>query len=83
MRTAPFASGFFVGDYQGLSATLTPFFVIANSGNQANRTDVFAALGGEDQTGDQATGDNAGQVNAQPQAARDRIRSHREVRGGR
>ena len=83
MRTAPFASGFFVGDYQGLSATLTPFFVAANSGNTANRTDVFAALGGEDQTGDQVGGDNAGQVNAQPQAAQVRIRSHREARAGR
>jgi len=83
MRTAPYASGFFVGDYQGLSATLTPFFVIANSGSPGNRTDVFAALGGDDQTGDQAGGDNAGQVNAQPRAARDRIRFHREVRGGR
>jgi hypothetical protein len=44
MRTAPDAGGFFVGDYEGLtpSAEFTPFFVAANSGNTANRTDVFA-----------------------------------------
>jgi hypothetical protein len=44
MRTAPDAGGFFTGDYEGLtpSAEFTPFFVAANSGNLANRTDVFA-----------------------------------------
>ena len=84
VRTAPFASGFFLGDYEGLSSTLTPFFVAANSGNSANRTDVFAAIGAEDQTGDQSGANNAQQVNAQPQTSTsDRIRSHREVRGGR
>ena len=44
MLTAPFADGFFVGDYEGLTAvgtTFHPFFVAANSGNTANRTDVF------------------------------------------
>ncbi len=44
MLTAPFAVGFFVGDYEGLATTGTtfrPFFVQANSGNTANRTDVF------------------------------------------
>ncbi|TME09184.1 MAG: exo-alpha-sialidase [Chloroflexi bacterium] len=44
MLTAPFASGFFVGDYEGLTAvgtTFHPFFVQANSGNTSNRTDVF------------------------------------------
>jgi hypothetical protein len=44
MLTAPFARGFFVGDYEGLETTGTefvPFFVQANSGNTANRTDVF------------------------------------------
>jgi hypothetical protein len=44
MLTAPFASGFFVGDYEGLTAvgtTFHPFFVAANSGNTSNRTDVF------------------------------------------
>jgi hypothetical protein len=45
MLTAPFARGFFVGDYEGLTASggvFHPFFVQANSGNTANRTDVFA-----------------------------------------
>ncbi|MEM5437696.1 sialidase family protein [Paraburkholderia diazotrophica] len=46
MRTAPFAEGYFVGDYQGLDVRGTnfvPFFVQTNSGNTANPTDVFAA----------------------------------------
>jgi hypothetical protein len=45
MRTAPFANGFFVGDYEGLTSAggrFLPVFVAANSGNLANRTDVFA-----------------------------------------
>lgn len=44
MKTAPVASGFFVGDYEGLAAmgsVFVPFFVQANSGNTRNRTDVF------------------------------------------
>ena len=44
MKTAPVARGFFVGDYEGLTAvgtTFHPFFVAANSGNLSNRTDVF------------------------------------------
>jgi hypothetical protein len=44
IKTAPNARGFFVGDYQGLSAVgnnFLPFFVQANSGNITNRTDVF------------------------------------------
>jgi hypothetical protein len=46
MLTAPFAGGFFVGDYEGIDTSATsfvPFFVQANSGNSANRTDVFTA----------------------------------------
>jgi BNR repeat-like domain len=46
MKTAPISRGFFVGDYQGLDVmgtTFVPFFVQTNSGNTANRTDVFAA----------------------------------------
>jgi hypothetical protein len=45
MRTAPDALGFFVGDYVGLNAVRRPFttaFALANSGNLANRTDVFS-----------------------------------------
>jgi hypothetical protein len=46
MRTAPVARGFFTGDYEGLapSAEFSPFFVAANSGDLANRTDVFSTL---------------------------------------
>ncbi len=46
MKTAPIARGYFIGDYSGLDARATsflPFFVQTNSGNTANRTDVFAA----------------------------------------
>jgi hypothetical protein len=44
MLNAPFAEGFFVGDYEGLdtsSTTFQPFFVQANDEDKANRTDVF------------------------------------------
>jgi hypothetical protein len=44
MKTAPFAGGFFVGDYEGLAtiaSNFIPLFVQANTGNTANRTDVF------------------------------------------
>lgn len=48
MLTAPLTgSGFFVGDYEGLTtigATFEPFFVQANSGNLSNRTDVFTTF---------------------------------------
>jgi hypothetical protein len=47
MRTAPDANGFFVGDYEGLATSGRRFasvFVTANSGNLANRTDVFSTL---------------------------------------
>jgi hypothetical protein len=46
MRTAPFAEGFFVGDYEGLTSMqrrFVPGFVAANSGNADNRTDLFSA----------------------------------------
>ena len=45
MRTAPDANGFFVGDYEGLTSAdkrFLPVFVTANSGDLANRTDVFS-----------------------------------------
>ena len=44
MLNAPFAGGFFVGDYEGIAtigATFLPFFVQTNDGNTTNRTDVF------------------------------------------
>ena len=49
MRTAPFARGFFVGDYEGLTSvgdTFIPFFVQTNSGNLTNRTDAFETAAG-------------------------------------
>jgi hypothetical protein len=45
MRTAPDALGFFVGDYEGLTSAnqvFYPFFVQANTGKLANRTDGFS-----------------------------------------
>ena len=46
IRSAPTTDrGYFVGDYQGLvasGATFLPFFVLANNGNTASRSDVFA-----------------------------------------
>jgi hypothetical protein len=44
MRTAPFALGYFVGDYTGLShfgSRFDSLWVGANDGDLANRTDVF------------------------------------------
>jgi len=46
LTTAPFAGGYFLGDYQGLVSSYNvfiPFFVKTNSGNFSNRNDVFAA----------------------------------------
>ena len=48
METAPIARGYFLGDYEGLTAvgsdsnTFLPFYVQTNTGNTANRSDVFA-----------------------------------------
>jgi hypothetical protein len=78
MRTAPDAGGFFVGDYEGLSASLVPFFGMTNSGSTANRTDIFAALSEEnDEQGGQV------QLNTKPKSARERIKAHREVHADR
>lgn len=46
METAPDARGYFAGDYEGLAragSSFVAFFVMANDGNLANRTDVFAS----------------------------------------
>ncbi len=46
LATAPFAGGYFLGDYQSLVSSrnvFIPFFVKTNSGDFSNRTDVFAA----------------------------------------
>ena len=47
MLIAPFAGGFFVGDYEALTTigtTFEPFFVQTNDENKDNRTDVFTAF---------------------------------------
>ncbi len=47
METAPFAVGLFVGDYEGFASIgngFLAFFVQTNTGDTANRTDVFAAM---------------------------------------
>ena len=47
MLIAPFAGGFFVGDYEALTTigtTFEPFFVQTNDDNTSNRTDVFTAF---------------------------------------
>ncbi len=44
LLTAPYADGYFLGDYQGLvtsGTTFRPFYAAANSGNRANPTDIF------------------------------------------
>ena len=49
MRTAPFAEGYFVGDYEGLDNAgnaFTPLFVIANNGNASNPTDALFRTAG-------------------------------------
>lgn len=46
LSLAPIARGFFLGDYMGLvsaGSNFFPFFTRTNSGNVANRTDVFVA----------------------------------------
>jgi hypothetical protein len=45
LATAPVARGYFLGDYQGLASAdnvFVPVYVRTNSGDTANRTDVFA-----------------------------------------
>jgi hypothetical protein len=47
LATAPIAEGLFLGDYQALGSVgeaFLPFYVQTNSGDLANRTDVFANL---------------------------------------
>jgi hypothetical protein len=94
MRTAPFASGFFVGDYQGLSHTreaFFPFFVMANSGHLNNRTDVFAATSERERANEGNLDESEGAAvtaddttvapdASRPRSARDLVRSHRRGR---
>jgi hypothetical protein len=50
MRAAPYASGYFVGDYEGLDSfgnTFTPFFVQATGSGPFNQlTDAFYSTAG-------------------------------------
>jgi hypothetical protein len=49
MRTAPYARGYFLGDYEGLSHSgnlFDAFFIKANDGNAANQTDGFFTKSG-------------------------------------
>ena len=79
MTTAPISGGYFVGDYQGLGhqdESFLPFFVMANSGNLSNRTDVFAPV--SEETEDR--GREHEEINAMPQSLKERVQSHRERR---
>jgi hypothetical protein len=75
MRTAPDAGGFFVGDYEGLSSLssllplFVPFFVMTNSGNLSNRTDVFAASPVDEGPGDASAIAPATEATSQAQSA--------------
>jgi hypothetical protein len=83
MRTAPVARGFFVGDYEGLASVgeaFLPVFVMTNSGNVQNRTDVFAAVPRQEQAGNtpsQAV--PVEQVNTNPATRQALVQSHRET----
>jgi hypothetical protein len=80
MRTAPNASGFFTGDYEGLAhgeEGFVPFMVLANSGNLSNRTDVFVVPGEGDDRGDAV---NQQESTAPARSWQERINSHRESR---
>jgi hypothetical protein len=49
MRSAPYAAGYFVGDYEGLDNfgnTFTPFFVQANGTHANPLTDAFYSTAG-------------------------------------
>lgn len=77
MVTAPYADGYFVGDYEVLGHqddTFLPFFAQANSGHLWNRTDVFAAV----TAGAASLGNGHAEVNARPRGLRERVESHRE-----
>ena len=76
MVTAPNARGYFVGDYEGMTTELMPFFVQANSGNLSNRTDVFAALAPDQNNDTAGSGQQSGGGSTN---THERIRAHREV----
>jgi hypothetical protein len=62
LSTAPDALGLFLGDYHALTsigATFVPLYVRTNSGNLANRTDVFAGLANSTGTAAKSAASNA------------------------
>jgi len=78
MTNAPISRGYFLGDYEALThqgESFLPFFVMTNTGNTANPTDVFAALKGEDAT---AEGNGHVEINSNPQSFATRLKAHRE-----
>ena len=70
-----------MGDYEGLTTELMPFFVQANSGNTTNRTDVFAALAPGDNN--DTSGNSSQQSGGGSQSTHQRITAHREVHANR
>jgi len=49
IESAPVSRGYFLGDYEGLTSSgnrFLPFFIQANTGNTANRTDAFSTFVG-------------------------------------
>ena len=80
---APNASGLFLGDYQGLSgdgSTFVALYARTNTGDTANRTDVFAdRVNGDAIASSGTVAGSAAQKTAVPvwtQAAEDRVAKH-------
>ncbi len=74
-------SGIFLGDYQGIVARgdfFTPMYVLANSGNTSNRTDVFVTL--QEEEGDTSWNGHV-EHNAHPRSPKDLAKAHRERHG--
>jgi hypothetical protein len=78
MTNAPISRGYFVGDYEGLAhrgESFLPFFVMTNSGDAANRTDVFAAANNEESASE---GNGHEEINSNPLPIMERLKAHRE-----
>jgi hypothetical protein len=78
MTNAPISRGYFVGDYEALAhqgESFLPFFVMTNTGNTANPTDVFAAPNIEEEASE---GNGHEEINSNPQSFATRLKAHRE-----
>jgi len=83
LRTAPVASpgftgGFFIGDYEGIVPTeksFTPIYVLTNSGNTSNLTDVFVTS--QEEAGDTFWNGHE-ERNDNPRSPKDLAKAHRE-----